>query len=360
MDPRFLIFTKVDHSKKEVQIHNRSSFNRILRNSKAYNILDHLYYRKLFLENYSLALCEYTDFAPDFLDTDCIKDLKRNFNIKKVKFYTIIANLKELVSFPDWLEIIPVNSYAFHYFQALGWEKTFNPKTHNASKLIEKPLSFVTRKPRLGRLYMTALIDLDENLFHRGSTVINKKNFSSLKRTFNESEEVWDIIKKGYSKLPHNNIPEEDLPSASPRNSWEEQHTSYPNFYNKSFCHFIFETLSNYGLSSDPIMSKGLFFTEKTSKVFLNRKPFIIYANPGFYKLLHSEGFKTFGEFWDESFDSDFNFESRTKKYLKVIEKIKSMSIDECRQMHVEMEEILEHNFQNMLHLMNSKDEYGL
>ena len=357
MDPRLLLFTQVDHSKKEVQIHYRGCFENFFYSFKAYSILDNFYYKKLFLSNYSLAFCEYQDFPAEFSFLSYINDIRLKFNIGSIKYYTIISNLDNLFSFPDWLSIIPSNSYPFYYFQSAGWDKSIIKETRNPLKQIEKPLSFVTLKPRLGKLYMTGLVDIDEKLYYRGALFTNKKNLSTLKERFSGNNKAWEAVEKGYSKLPHNNISDIDFPDGS---TWDARHTAYPSFYNKSFCHFTFETLSDFGLSSDPILSEGLFLTEKTAKVIIRKKPFIVYANPGFYKLLHKEGFKTFNKFWDESFDSDYNLESRTKKYLNVIEQIKSMSIKECMEMHVEMEEILEHNFQNMLHLMNSKDKYGL
>ncbi|NBP58832.1 hypothetical protein EBU71_20265, partial [bacterium] len=59
-----------------------------------------------------------------------------------------------------------------------------------------------------------------------------------------------------------------------------------------------------------------------------------------------SLGFKTFGEFWDESYDDELNHEQRLIKIFKVIDTIDSWSLEWCRDFLVKMQPIFEHNIE--------------
>ena len=56
-------------------------------------------------------------------------------------------------------------------------------------------------------------------------------------------------------------------------------------------------------------------------------------------------GFKTFDQFWDESYDDCYDHEERMRKILKVIDYVDQKSIEELRLIYEQMTDILEHNF---------------
>ena len=47
--------------------------------------------------------------------------------------------------------------------------------------------------------------------------------------------------------------------------------------------------------------------------------PFIVAANPGFYKDLRNIGFKTFDKLIDESFDDEMDMHIRLEKIIQVV-----------------------------------------
>jgi hypothetical protein len=85
-------------------------------------------------------------------------------------------------------------------------------------------------------------------------------------------------------------------------------------------------------------------YSEKVQQPMWYRKPFILMAPPGTLKYLHEHGYKTFSDFWDESYDSCTNHEERLYKIFEVIEYIESKSIEELKDIYKEMESILSHN----------------
>jgi hypothetical protein len=86
-------------------------------------------------------------------------------------------------------------------------------------------------------------------------------------------------------------------------------------------------------------------FSEKVFHPIWYKKPFVLAAPPHTLKYLKEEGYKTFNEFWDESYDDCENHEERLMKIFDVIDFIDSKSIDELREMYEQMKPILKHNY---------------
>jgi hypothetical protein len=86
-------------------------------------------------------------------------------------------------------------------------------------------------------------------------------------------------------------------------------------------------------------------YSEKTFHPMWYKKPFVLAAPPNTLKLLKEHGFKTFSDFWDESYDSITIHEERLLKIFEVIDFINSKSIEELQEMYIQMKPILEHNY---------------
>ena len=74
------------------------------------------------------------------------------------------------------------------------------------------------------------------------------------------------------------------------------------------------------------------------------RKPFILVAPPHTLKYLKEDGFQTFSDFWDESYDEEEDHLERIFKILEVIDYINSKPIEDLQKIYDQMHEILEHN----------------
>jgi hypothetical protein len=86
-------------------------------------------------------------------------------------------------------------------------------------------------------------------------------------------------------------------------------------------------------------------YSEKTFHPMWYKKPFVLAAPPHTLKYLKEEGYKTFSDFWDESYDECENHKERLIKIFDVIEYIDSKTIDELRVMYEQMKPILHHNY---------------
>jgi hypothetical protein len=85
--------------------------------------------------------------------------------------------------------------------------------------------------------------------------------------------------------------------------------------------------------------------TEKIFKPVVLRMPFLLVGCAHNLKYLRSYGFKTFGDYWDESYDNITDGVARLQAITKIIKDINSMSKKQQKSMLVDMQPILEHNY---------------
>lgn len=97
---------------------------------------------------------------------------------------------------------------------------------------------------------------------------------------------------------------------------------------------------------SETSYTKNLIgFTEKTFKPFLSKKPFILVGAAGSLEKLKQLGYKTFGDFWDESYDTIECPVERIRAIGKLILDLNKKSFEELREMQKGMRDIFDHNF---------------
>jgi len=166
----------------------------------------------------------------------------------------------------------------------------------------------------------------------------NKKNLCLLENsTATRVNDQWllhdEYIKKSVSAVPigysFKNFNEIEDPTLSLKfidASLEQQ----------CFLHVISETVYNYPSS---------FLTKKSLKPIIYKRPFVLVGPAGSIKNLHSIGFKTFGQWWDESYDQIEDNEKRMLLVLQIIKQICSIDISSLQDMCKQMKNVLEYNF---------------
>jgi hypothetical protein len=105
------------------------------------------------------------------------------------------------------------------------------------------------------------------------------------------------------------------------------------SIYNQFYVEIICETY----------FSGNTFYpTEKTWRALAMKTPFVI-QGPSFYlQRLRDIGFKTFNNWWDESYDEDpYNY--KLTAIMRIIDEINSLDI---KQVYKEMLPVLEHNYE--------------
>ena len=86
------------------------------------------------------------------------------------------------------------------------------------------------------------------------------------------------------------------------------------------------------------------WITEKTVKNLYVGKPFIVMCAPGTLARLHSNGFKTFAPWINESYDNIENIYDRLEAIKQEIDRLGNMNLEQLHQLYLEMLPVLEHN----------------
>ena len=107
--------------------------------------------------------------------------------------------------------------------------------------------------------------------------------------------------------------------------------------WNTSFLHVVNET----------VWQDKIHFTEKVFKPVVLHQPFVVLQAPDSLMYLRSYGFKTFGAWWDESYDTIKDPQERMQAIADIVNWIGAKSIDELETMRMEMASVLEHNFRH-------------
>lgn len=105
--------------------------------------------------------------------------------------------------------------------------------------------------------------------------------------------------------------------------------------FEKTFCSLVTETLVENGT---------LFLSEKIWKPIQTGHPFFVLGNPGTLNYLRNNGYRTFSEWWDESYDHVDDYRIRTEMITQEIKKLSNYSIDDLKTIRKEMNEVILHN----------------
>lgn len=98
----------------------------------------------------------------------------------------------------------------------------------------------------------------------------------------------------------------------------------------------------------------GVTVNEKEFKAIASKHPFLLVARPKTLSQLRDIGFKTFGQWFDESYDEEEDDSQRLFKLAKEVERLCNISNDDWDRMLVEMQPTIEHNFN---WLINHREE---
>jgi hypothetical protein len=173
-------------------------------------------------------------------------------------------------------------------------------------------------------------IDKDPGKFlklQRGFKCINKHSPLCLDIIRNEPKESI-----GMSEYPIIDGKRDDLSPAT----INDRNNVLSDYYKNTFCEVVAETRF-----AQPTGN----FSEKTIRPMHFHRPFVLLAPPHTLKYLKEFGFKTFSNFWDESYDDEFDHEKRLLKIFDVIDYINSFSYEELDDLYKKMFYVLDHNF---------------
>lgn len=93
----------------------------------------------------------------------------------------------------------------------------------------------------------------------------------------------------------------------------------------------------------------SMFFSEKIFKPMRARHPIVLVGQPYALAELKKLGFKTFDNFWDESYDECRNPTERLDKICKLIMHLNKFTKQEWIDLYKKMEPVLEHNYNHVM-----------
>ena len=110
---------------------------------------------------------------------------------------------------------------------------------------------------------------------------------------------------------------------------------SIEDYYLKSFASLVCETNYEYPWGQ---------LSEKTINAIRFENAFILLAGPGSLEQAKSWGFKTFNQWWDESYDTIINPCQRMDAVLNIVDTILNYTYDELQEIKKQMAPTLLHN----------------
>jgi len=188
--------------------------------------------------------------------------------------------------------------------------------------------------------YFMEKFSLREKSYFSYAANVSRSTFSSL-------EEVTDSLIKDnlpwYLKNLNLHKLNAYLPITIPNHNHNSDYTPGEDFlFEDTFCSIIIET---YSAQQFP------FLTEKTFRSIVQQHPFILHASAGSLAKLRSMGFRTFGEFWDESYDQ-LSDNQRLEAIMHLMLEVGQWGIEKINEVHKKMVPVLEHNKNHFFNMM--------
>ena len=227
-------------------------------------------------------------------------------------------------------------------------------------------LNFLNKKWRYnGFPYLLGWPILDNQLIDFDSFIVNKKfekHFLSLNRRPKNFREdlVQFLVNSGLDKKSFYSFGVDGISNNHPLHKVldttfsdippsDAENFNFTGLEDKSFCHIITESnidnVSDVGIDEIEINNNlHCHFSEKTTRAISAGMPFVIISSAGSLKTLKSYGFKTFSDWWDESYDDEIDWKIRFEKIKEVLFLISSKSLNECHSMYQEMMPTIIHN----------------
>jgi hypothetical protein len=135
---------------------------------------------------------------------------------------------------------------------------------------------------------------------------LNKQKRDHRKKLFDMLLQKDVLTNSLYTNWPQRKLPKEyELPWVHDYPAWGMDQEIYEKPYNDTYCSIVSETNDN---------SNEIFMTEKIWKPILAQQIFVVHGNYLYLQKLKEIGFKTFGAFFDESYDLEKDSSLRIKK----------------------------------------------
>lgn len=310
-------------------------------------------------------------------ELDSIELYCKNNNLKKnqVIVHTCHYKVEKYFSHYKNLNLITDDLFLKTYNRFINTQ--FFPKTYFKTTFLCHTWRY-TKHRHLITSFLSTYSNSDYNWFYKCDFEILSDNlffdFQDLKL---KDELIYYYITTGVDKLNEQSPVSLDIQVDAPTIISKEKKNYFPNIeYYSGSRNPAFENPSSLKFESlydhifCVIICETRFaehcgnFSEKVYQAVQMKRPFIIVAPPLTLEYFRSLGFQSFGEFWDESYDTETDHLTRLIKICRLIISISKLTHDEKINLNNKMFKVLYHNFkllfnltQKELHLPNFLNE---
>lgn len=310
-----------------------------------HNLNEKTFRELLSIKNKIVVLFYIGDYLLDSVLDEILCQSKNYFNdYKKMKAYYIILSVHDVGDFikseyNDFFHLIIEPNLVYY------WTKIFSyPKINHSAK----NKYFLSLNGRADYFRQCLYY-----FFHKFS-LLEKSFFSYIGNTKTAKLNTYEINDLIISKIPwyaknlnYNKILE-TIPYTIKNHDYRDPYGQGERFlYDNTFVSIQLET---YSIEQFP------YFSEKTFRIISNQHPFILHGATNSLALLQDMGFKTFNNWWDESYDylsEDFRLEA----IFYLILEISNWSLEKINSVYKELIPILEYNANHFSNTIPQKYE---
>ena len=234
--------------------------------------------------------------------------------------------------------------YFFHGFAALDWYRDYQyiPIVENHFTKVFISFNRLVTKDRSYRLnFVSQLKERDLLKYGSVSLILKDNGLGTWQEELADpdtrlSASAKELVSRTLTEIGTGLTIDVDNP---PGHASANAGSAELNMYRSALWHVVTETV---------FYDNKQHLTEKIFKPIVARRPFMLIGAVGNLAYLRGYGFKTFGRWIDESYDNEADPDKRIEIIVLELEKLCQLSMAELEQMHQEMQEILDFNFNHL------------
>lgn len=131
------------------------------------------------------------------------------------------------------------------------------------------------------------------------------------------------------------------------------------NIQDKTFSNSLQNSILNQALVfvalETTVQYPGPFLSNISFKGIADKRPFVILGVPGTLHFLQQLGFKTFDQWWDESYDQEQDLENRIDMIIDILDQLAKLSPAEWQHLCSDMQKILDHNYDHLFRVLPAR-----
>lgn len=275
-------------------------------------------------------------------ELDIINNIKSQTESTEYEIYHCEWNLDSIT---NKYEKYRLNIKYFDIFLHLWVSQTFFSKTDikyfEFNSEFDYKISCFNHRPDYFRYFMASLLSTEQDVFVTLNNIYTDKNIDENKSLPVERFSL-DVRTKLVENIKNLNFEDFRWDGCSTTILTEGKIYLPPDQQDKSL-EIISKSCINL-VTETRYASPTIYISEKTLKPMIVNRPFIMLSSPGTLRFLKQLGFKTFSDYWDESYDDIEDHTERFETVYRLVKSILEKPKQELADMLKEMHPILKYN----------------